>query len=91
MTGVVESGPLWRIASTRMPTRWGMFDTVGLERDVCEALQASRRLVKRPFRDQSAAMEAKNQWRSVRVRSDEAREALAAFLEKHRLPAEAVR
>src|SRR4029077_3311621 len=24
----------WRIASARMPTRWGMFDAVGFERDV---------------------------------------------------------
>ena len=90
MTGVVESGPLWRIASARMPTRWGMFDTVGFERDVCEALQAGRRLVKRHFRYQSAAMEAENQECSVRVRSDEAREALGAFLDKHCVPAEAV-
>jgi GTP cyclohydrolase II len=25
---------LWRIASTRMPTKWGMFDAIGFERDV---------------------------------------------------------
>src|SRR5271157_6007001 len=25
---------LWRIASTRMPTTWGMFDAIGFERDV---------------------------------------------------------
>jgi hypothetical protein len=25
--------PLWRIASTRMPTRWGLFDAIGFERD----------------------------------------------------------
>jgi GTP cyclohydrolase II len=25
---------LWRIASTRMPTQWGMFDAIGFERDV---------------------------------------------------------
>src|SRR5437870_5994702 len=29
-----QIGPLWRIASTRMPTRWGMFDAIGYERDV---------------------------------------------------------
>jgi GTP cyclohydrolase II len=29
-----QTGPLWRIASTRMPTRWGMFDAIGYERDV---------------------------------------------------------
>jgi GTP cyclohydrolase II len=26
-------GPLWRIASTHMPTKWGMFDAIGFERD----------------------------------------------------------
>jgi GTP cyclohydrolase II len=26
-------GPLWRIASTHIPTRWGMFDAIGFERD----------------------------------------------------------
>jgi GTP cyclohydrolase II len=30
---VAPVGPLWRIASTRMPTRWGLFDAVGFERD----------------------------------------------------------
>jgi hypothetical protein len=30
----VPTGPLWRIASARMPTKWGMFDAVGFERDV---------------------------------------------------------
>src|SRR6202051_5114875 len=34
MTGIGQVGPLWRIASARMPTRWGMFDAVGFERDV---------------------------------------------------------
>ena len=29
-----QIGALWRIASTRMPTRWGMFDAIGYERDV---------------------------------------------------------
>jgi GTP cyclohydrolase II len=29
-----QVGPLWRIASARMPTRWGMFDAIGFERDV---------------------------------------------------------
>ena len=56
------------------------------------ALQASKRLMKQPFREQiKAAMEAENQEFSARVRSEEAREALAAFLEKRRVPAEAVR
>jgi enoyl-CoA hydratase/carnithine racemase len=53
------------------------------------ALQASKRLMKRPFREQiKAAMEAENQEFSTQVRSEEAKQALRAFLEKHRLPAE---
>jgi GTP cyclohydrolase II len=30
----VQTGTLWRIASARMPTKWGMFDAIGFERDV---------------------------------------------------------
>jgi enoyl-CoA hydratase/carnithine racemase len=56
------------------------------------ALQASKRLMKRPFRVQiKAAMEAENQEFSTLVRSDEAREALGAFLEKHHVPVEFLR
>jgi enoyl-CoA hydratase/carnithine racemase len=56
------------------------------------ALQASKRLMKRPFREQlKAAMEAENQEFSARVRSNETREALGAFLEKRRQPAESLR
>ena len=52
------------------------------------ALQASKRLMKRPFREQiKAAMKAENQEFSAQVRSEEAKEALTAFLEKHRVPA----
>jgi GTP cyclohydrolase II len=29
-----QTAMLWRIASTRMPTKWGMFDAIGFERDV---------------------------------------------------------
>jgi len=28
-----QTGALWRLVSTRMPTRWGMFTAVGFERD----------------------------------------------------------
>jgi enoyl-CoA hydratase/carnithine racemase len=53
------------------------------------ALQASKRLMKRPFREQiKAAMEAEDQEFSAQVRSEEAKEAFGAFLEKRRLPAE---
>jgi len=48
------------------------------------ALRASKRLMKRPFRDQiKAAMKAENEEFSARIRSQEARQALAAFVEKH--------
>jgi enoyl-CoA hydratase/carnithine racemase len=47
------------------------------------ALRASKRLLKQPFREQiKAAMEVEGQEFSAQVRSEEAREALAAFLEK---------
>src|SRR6516162_6213136 len=29
-----QTGALWRIASTRLPTKWGMFDAIGFERDI---------------------------------------------------------
>jgi GTP cyclohydrolase II len=31
---VARTGPLWQVASTRMPTRWGVFNAIGFERDV---------------------------------------------------------
>jgi enoyl-CoA hydratase/carnithine racemase len=47
------------------------------------ALRASKRLLKQPFREQlEAAMTVENEEFSVQVRSDDAKEALAAFLEK---------
>src|SRR5882672_4553284 len=47
------------------------------------ALQASKRLMKRPFREQiKAAMTAENEEFSEQVRSEDAKEALTAFLEK---------
>jgi enoyl-CoA hydratase/carnithine racemase len=49
------------------------------------ALQASKRLMKQPFREQiKAAMKAENEEFSVQVRSEDAREAFTAFLEKRR-------
>jgi enoyl-CoA hydratase/carnithine racemase len=49
------------------------------------ALQASKRLLKRPFREQIvAAMKAENEEFSAQVRSQDAREALTAFLEKRK-------
>ena len=49
------------------------------------ALQASKRLMKQPFREQiRAAMKAENQEFSAQVRSEDAKEALTAFLEKRK-------
>src|SRR5712671_5814129 len=49
------------------------------------ALQASKRLLKRPFREQTkAAIKAENEAFSVQVRSEDAKEALTAFLQKRR-------
>jgi GTP cyclohydrolase II len=31
---VAHNGALWRLVSTRMPTKWGMFTALGFERDV---------------------------------------------------------
>jgi enoyl-CoA hydratase/carnithine racemase len=50
-----------------------------------EALQASKRLMKQPFREQiKAAMKAENEAFSAQVRSEDAKEALTAFLEKRK-------
>jgi enoyl-CoA hydratase/carnithine racemase len=47
------------------------------------ALQAIKRLMKRPFREQiKAAMKAENEEFSAQVRSEDAKEAFTAFLEK---------
>jgi enoyl-CoA hydratase/carnithine racemase len=49
------------------------------------ALQASKRLMKQPFREQiKAAMKAENEEFSVQVRSEDAKEAFTAFVEKRK-------
>src|SRR6476469_3742394 len=49
------------------------------------ALQASKRLMKQPFREQiKAAMKAENEEFSTQVRSEDAKEAFTAFLEKRK-------
>jgi len=50
-----------------------------------EALQASKTLMKQPFREQiKAAMKAENEEFSAQIRSDDAKEALTAFVEKRK-------
>jgi enoyl-CoA hydratase/carnithine racemase len=50
-----------------------------------KALQASKRLMKQPFREQiKAAMKAENEEFSAQVRSEDAKEAFTAFLEKRK-------
>src|SRR5580704_13397534 len=34
-----QTGILWRVAATRMPTRWGMFSAIGFERQVSNGSQ----------------------------------------------------
>jgi GTP cyclohydrolase II len=34
-----QTGPLWRSASARMPTKWGMFKAIGYERDVSNGMR----------------------------------------------------
>ena len=56
------------------------------------ALQAGKRLMKRQFRHRSRRQsKTENEEFSAQLRSDDAQEALAAFLEKRRLPAESLR
>jgi GTP cyclohydrolase II len=31
---VAQAGTLWRVVSTRMPTKWGMYNAIGFERDI---------------------------------------------------------
>jgi len=61
-------------------------ETVGkLAAKPAAALQAGKRLMKQPFREQiKAAMKAENEEFSTQVRSEDAKEAFSAFLEKRK-------
>jgi GTP cyclohydrolase II len=39
MKAIAPTGTLWRIATARMPTKWGVFEAVGYERDVANRMQ----------------------------------------------------
>jgi len=74
VTQVISDGQLLAIATET---------TRKLAAKPAEALRASKRLMKEPFREQiKAAMKAENEAFSARIRSEEAKEALTAFLEK---------
>jgi enoyl-CoA hydratase/carnithine racemase len=74
VTGVVSDDTLLKVATET---------ALELAAKPVEALQVSKRLLKDPFRAQiKAAIEAENEAFSMAVRSDEAREALTAFMER---------
>jgi enoyl-CoA hydratase/carnithine racemase len=74
VTRVVPDGDLLATASETART---------LAAKPASALQVSKRLLKQPFRDQiKTAIKAENEAFSAQVRSGDAKEALAAFLEK---------
>jgi GTP cyclohydrolase II len=52
---VAHSGVLWRLASTRMPTKWGMFTAVGFERDVSNGSRPAETAVALVMGDVTAA------------------------------------
>jgi 3,4-dihydroxy 2-butanone 4-phosphate synthase/GTP cyclohydrolase II len=39
MRAVAQVEILWRVVSARMPTKWGMFEAIGFERDVSNGSQ----------------------------------------------------
>jgi enoyl-CoA hydratase/carnithine racemase len=74
VTQVVSDQDLLRVATE---TAWKLAEKPAA------AMQVSKRLLKRCFREQTlAAMKAENEAFSVQVRSEETKEALTAFLEK---------
>jgi len=78
-----ELGLVTRIVSDRDPLEAATETARKLAEKPAAALQASKRLLKRSFREQTrAAMKAENEAFSERIRSEETKEALTAFLEK---------
>jgi enoyl-CoA hydratase/carnithine racemase len=78
-----ELGLVTRVVSNQMLLATAADTAQKLAAKPAGALQASKRLLKRSVREQlEAAMKAENEEFSVQVRSEDAREAFAAFLEK---------
>jgi enoyl-CoA hydratase/carnithine racemase len=79
----VELGLATRVVSDQDLLRVATETARNLAEKPAPALQASKRLLKRSFREQvTAAMKAENEAFSVLVRSEEAKAVLTAFLEK---------
>ena len=42
MNVAAQTGMLWRVATARMPTKWGMFHAIGFEREFANGIAAGR-------------------------------------------------
>jgi hypothetical protein len=38
MKATPETSTLWRVATARMPTKWGMFHAIGFKREIASAV-----------------------------------------------------
>src|SRR6185369_14081646 len=82
---VAELGLVTKVVSDKDVLATATETAVKLAAKPAAALQASKRLMKQPFREQiKAAMKAENEAFSAQVRSADAKEALTAFLEKRK-------
>jgi enoyl-CoA hydratase/carnithine racemase len=82
-TRAAELGLVTQVVSDQNLLQVATETARNLARKPAAALQASKRLLKHSFREQiRAAMKAENEAFSLQIRSDEAKEALTAFLEK---------
>ena len=41
----VQTETLWRVASAQVPTKWGMYDAIGFDRDVWKGSLGVERIV----------------------------------------------
>jgi len=87
MKATAHIGTVRRVASTRMPTRWGTATAAAQQLSVKPpaALQSCKRLMRSSTRELlERAVKLENQEFSERVRSAEAKEAFTAFIEKRK-------
>ena len=87
MKATAQIGTVRRVASTRMPTRWGTATAAAQQLAVKPpaALQSCKRLMRSSTRELlERAVKLENQEFSRRVRSAEAKEAFTAFIEKRK-------